>query len=118
MEADSSLTGALQIVMSDDVSLEDREALLDCFRAYGTVHLPESRGFQPEWAEVLVLLKDAGAVAGAFSAFFQLANVVNQWKRERQSKSAGGSVKLRRPGKEQLDLLKASEEEVRAWLSQ
>ena len=65
--------------------------------------------------EIAPVAKDVGVIAGASVAVLNLAEKILIWKDKLSQQGISADTKLRRPGKEELDLSKATNGEVKQW---
>jgi hypothetical protein len=65
--------------------------------------------------DVAPVAKDVGVIAGASVAVLNLAEKIVAWKEKLLQGGISRDVKLKRAGKEELDIFKATGDEVKQW---
>jgi hypothetical protein len=92
----------------------DQQALLAVLRANGEVQQPAQKGL--DWATFVVIMEQAGKVAGGAVALAKLAEQIYTWAQAARKRGAVPRARLERPGQPPLDIASASQEQILAWL--
>lgn len=106
---------SFSIAFAADVEPADREVLLLSVRANAReVQEASSKSF--DWQTFVVIMEEAGKVAGGTVALIALGKHLYQATRALRKRGATPKAQLTRPGQPMLDLATASEQELLDWL--
>lgn len=106
----------VSIRVASDVSKEDRGDFISSLREVLDVPEPTTKQFAAEWVLFVAFMKDVGIIAGGATALLKLANEIIDWRDRVRSKKGSNKIRLQRPGKSELDLEKATDEDIRKWI--
>jgi hypothetical protein len=106
------------VKVSNDLPADERESLLSVLRTTTEPQKEATERFAGlEWVAFIAVMKQVGIAAGATAALVKLANEINTWRRNVRKHGVEPTVLLERPSQQPLDLVKATDGQVRAWLA-
>ena len=107
------MTSPFRLIINSDVPRYETELLITKLREISTVQESEKRAFGID--DVILIVTLLGSLAKAGTEVSKFVHEINEWRREVKAKGIEPKVKLQRPGNQDLDLNKATDEEVSKW---
>jgi hypothetical protein len=111
------------VTIPGDMPADEREALVVVLRSHADVQELEARDPATIGLTLVAIMKDVAVVAGgvtaaasAAKALMELAEKINQWRRNARAHGQTPNARLERAGRAPLDLATARDEDVLAWL--
>jgi hypothetical protein len=109
-------TVVVGISVSPAVVGDDRTELIEAFNEEFRV-TEYGPAFSGDWATLIAVAQDVGAVIGAVNGIIALSDKINKWRRKMRAEDKEAAVRLQNEGAV-LDLATATDEEVEQWLRQ
>ena len=106
---------ALAVSMSPSLTENEQAELVEIFSNDFSI-MPQGKNLSSEWAELILVAKDTGTVAGAVNALVLLGKSINTWRKKMRDKGRKPSVHIVGGGGSLLDLSTATDEEVLNWI--